>query len=233
MVFTFYCWFYFLCLLRFLLPFAWFPSRSSSATIGWACRNSSPVDSSVSPTDVPPLHHINNTATVSKQKQRAGCQNSDASNTNTHGRPDFLTRALRQLKCQTNLLIHIFLITVIRVRPAWADLTRDVFIRSLSHTQRRRQQMLQHLSTRPPTTRPRSPNPQRSPQLLLCSFYSHFFLFSLSRRLLLFIYLTLSFRDPLTKKRQRKPTKNIRAMICCLFSLACYTCPGEKAEAAS
>lgn len=41
---------------------------------------------------------------------------------------------------------------------------------SLSHTQRRRQQMLQHLSTRPPTTRPHSPNPWQSPQRSLVFF---------------------------------------------------------------
>ena len=39
--------------------------------------------------------------------------------------------------------------------------------------------MLQHLSTRPPTTRPRGPNPQRSAQLLLC-WVLVYFSFSLS-----------------------------------------------------
>lgn len=87
--------------------------------------------------------------------------------------------------------------------------------------------MLQHLSTRPPTTRPRSPNPQ--PHSALLSFSSAVFTltfppfpFSLSP----FVHLSLFFRDPLAKKRQRNPPpqKNIKATIWCLFSLTCYTC---------
>lgn len=110
-------------LIWFDLPFAWFPSRSSSATTDWACRNSSPVDSSVSPTDVPPLYHTD--------KQHKGSQQKINREQDVKTQTDAVDLiSLRQLKCWTNLLIHISLITVIRVRPAWADLTRDVFIRS-------------------------------------------------------------------------------------------------------
>lgn len=69
-----------------------------------------------------------------------------------------LKRGQLQHKCWTNLIISMFVITVMKARPARADWTRNVFIRSLSDTQQRRQQMLQHLSTRPPTIRPRCPN---------------------------------------------------------------------------
>lgn len=52
--------------LSYVLPFAWFPSHSSSAVIGWACRSSLLADSSESPTDGPPL---NNIKMLSKHKQ--------------------------------------------------------------------------------------------------------------------------------------------------------------------
>lgn len=89
--------------------------------------------------------------------------------------------------------------------------------------------MLQHLSTRPPTTQPRSPNPHphgASLQLLLCRFFILFH--TLLFLLVSFCSSYLSLSATPSPNKTKKTTSVDLLFFFFLILMTCYTCPLER-----